>query len=506
MAENTAETLGTPTDDQSLNFGLDDPVLDPNEPEHQLPNDPGEEPPVLEVPREAAPDIREDATSLQQDVNALEDIGYLLAEIRQAHGMSQTFALEAERICPGFLPVPVGYYTKTPSATRLQASLEGLYAKVWETIASAVRKLREQLVRFLYWLARKPYPGNADGADPEADLKAFVERQGALDAAMGQALQVTADQAQALANAVREGVQFQRSKASGGAAVGAFEPGANGDGEQTVQWSDLDRIIGELLGRDPGVEAFMLGKDPFFTDLTREGPYARLIRDAQVPVTEALSALKDKVGLLQITLQQALAHEGSDAGEVVSPQTRLSLLAPVTVSYQDKQIPIAELVSKLKAGKAALTEPEQVFPIAFEDVYHRLSEVFRRPLFKDLGELVENVGGGLLEISQNQSAIEAAVSEGGAAHAVQNDLDWSKVMMVLSQDFTALLQTVQCLDEHRDAMRLLFVHAMRLGQHLGGRFLDAMAPEQTNSAIRDIVESTQHGFVDALASVGHRSR
>ena len=65
----------------------------------------------------------------------LDDLKYLYDDLKDASGMNQTYALEAQRIIPDFGGVPIGYYSKDLTATRYQISLETLDKNIKETEA-----------------------------------------------------------------------------------------------------------------------------------------------------------------------------------------------------------------------------------------------------------------------------------------------------------------------------------------------------------------------------------
>jgi hypothetical protein len=83
----------------------------------------------------------------------LEDLTYLMADIRRAGGMCQDFATEAFRLVPALESMGgVGYYTKTPSKTRLTVAMEELHKGIYAAIAAAAAVVMFAIYRFIRWL------------------------------------------------------------------------------------------------------------------------------------------------------------------------------------------------------------------------------------------------------------------------------------------------------------------------------------------------------------------
>lgn len=73
------------------------------------------------------PELREDS-SVVTAVNTIEDLGDLKKSIITSDGMNKTFALEADKLIPGFLneDVPIEFYTSFPSKTNYKFALESI--------------------------------------------------------------------------------------------------------------------------------------------------------------------------------------------------------------------------------------------------------------------------------------------------------------------------------------------------------------------------------------------
>lgn len=81
--------------------------------------------------------LKEVAIALEQSLARLDGIADRMEAVR---GVSQSMALEAQQVMPGFLNQkrPVGYFTVAPSATQYRVSLEEISKGMWAAIAVGI--------------------------------------------------------------------------------------------------------------------------------------------------------------------------------------------------------------------------------------------------------------------------------------------------------------------------------------------------------------------------------
>lgn len=124
------------------------------------------------------------------------DLEQLALSIEQVGGMSQRFAMESERIVPGLLindRVPLGYYSKDTSATRLKISLEEITKGMWALIAAGIAAALALLYKLYKWFTGDKSEDGAGGgggsgeamaenheraADVSAEVKRVMETVG----------------------------------------------------------------------------------------------------------------------------------------------------------------------------------------------------------------------------------------------------------------------------------------------------------------------------------------
>lgn len=135
----------------------------------------------------------------------IEDLERLAESIEQTGGMNQNFAMEAERILPGFLheKAPLGYYSKDTSATRLRVSMEEITKGMWALIAAGVAAALALVVKLISWFRGRGKDGDAAGgggggdraeahekaSDTAAEIKRVMETTGREKTEDGDSLQ-----------------------------------------------------------------------------------------------------------------------------------------------------------------------------------------------------------------------------------------------------------------------------------------------------------------------------
>lgn len=99
----------------------------------------------------ATPELDDDV-SVVTCVNASKDLDYLQNDILKADGVSKTFALEAQKLIPGFISDerPLAFFTDFPSKTNYKVALEAIdnerksiMQRIWEAIVSFMKRAGE---------------------------------------------------------------------------------------------------------------------------------------------------------------------------------------------------------------------------------------------------------------------------------------------------------------------------------------------------------------------------
>lgn len=481
-----ATALNEP-EETSLNHGLDDedPVdqaLQFEKTSRHLQNDDIFKTPI--VPGEV-PDLRDDVTLIAADENALEDLQFLMADMRRVGGMCQAFALEAERISPGTLGVPAGYFTKTPTSTRYRIATENLFAKVWEFIKQAIQKLRDGLKKVIYWLIGK----KVDKGDPEALKRENAEATRRADEVAQEGEKATDEVGAAainLSNAVKHGAEFK-------------------EGGGTQQYSDMDRIIGELLGgQNDHVRKFMGGQDPIFNDLVNQGTYYKMLMETNKAVLPAVTALQTKVLEVTKLIDALLAAEGQTA-DVVQGDTLRKLAEPITFRTANQQLGLAQYLEHLRAQQSDASKPTQQMR-SFDEVFSALSQAFRQRLVYELNRFVDTGTASLIDAEEALRVTEELLTQASTQeHTAETQVDWHKTIHALRTDITDMTAILMHVKTYRTQVQVMLVGTMEFAYQVAEKMSRQLAGEQTNQQVSETVQQlakeARH-YRDNLAKMG----
>lgn len=245
------------------------------------------------------PELAVDVEILVSLEARLDDLAYLRADLERAHGMTQSFAMEAERILPGSMGVPVGYFTKAPSATRYAIATESLSKGVWALIAAAIAAVAAAIVKFYLWLSGDPKAEkNPAKAAEKAQTRAAESEEKA------QENEEVLREAPVRVGKVYQAFQHSElSPKSDRAAVLAKPLEAT-----------LDSFVDGFLADDARYERtkrFMRQDNPVFRDIITEGPYTKAFREVAGRLKEIAHFLQQREKMFGTIMVRDLKPHGS---------------------------------------------------------------------------------------------------------------------------------------------------------------------------------------------------
>ncbi len=134
------------------------------------------------------PELRDDidliAAATEELSIQLRDLDLLRQSIQAQGGMSQSIALEAQAIIPGFLTDdrPVSFFTKHPSRTMLSVALEdienekkGALARIWDAFIAFLKKVYQFITKIATGIDLKAEEELAEKARKIAENKLTVD-------------------------------------------------------------------------------------------------------------------------------------------------------------------------------------------------------------------------------------------------------------------------------------------------------------------------------------------
>lgn len=419
------------------------------------------------VPGEV-PELNEDTKMIALTETALEDLKYLIEDIKRNHGMSQSFAIEAERISPGFIneKTPVGYYSASPSATRYKVSLEGLFAKVWEFVKAALQKIRDTFMKVVYWVLQIK---NGSGKESDEELKAKAQREAELEerfaAALEKALLKMANATVEVANGVAHGVQV------------------NASGQETRQFSDMDRLIGEVIGgaqQSEAIRNFMQTGDPIFADLVTHGPLSSTMSSTNKALSQSLLVLQEKTQLLSMTLI-ALVSGQSDTAKVTAPANIRRLSEPNEVKVNGEPMTLGDYANMLSELRATTEGIKHDKLFEFQDVFTLLANTMTRRNLGEIDAFVEVANLALIDVrAALNKAIDLLEKAPGQTHTAETNIDWHQAIHGLQEDMAGLTKVLLEVEQYRTKLKLMVAAVTAFGQEVAKAIEDKLADTGTN--------------------------
>jgi hypothetical protein len=278
--------------------------------------------------------------------HALEDLGYLLDDILKAGGMSQSFAMEAQRLIPDFdHGSPIGFYTKEPTATRYTVSLEAITGGIWAAIVAASAALMYLLYRLIRWMLGK----KADGATKDKGVAAMAQeiRKDAQELAeecqtdasdakdMGVDLKKAADAAREVEFQVRRGVTIADSKGA------------------TEDVNSIDAIVDKLISDGSMGTAFrdlLRSGDAMMHDILDEGEYTQEVKRLADASKSMLVQMDSRVKAILAIFKQSMKNQPDDekqANFAVANKQLASITGKITVSFDGGDLTLQEVNQRL---------------------------------------------------------------------------------------------------------------------------------------------------------------
>lgn len=312
-------------EDLSLNAGaeLDDEA--PVEPSHEeLFGDftPGE-----------MPELQKDVSLLVSLEARLQDLEYLRSNIVATHGMSQQFALEAQRLLPEFDgAAPLGFYSQEPSATRLRPALESLHKGIWALIAAAIAAVLAAIAKLVHWFVKRQQDGKRAA-------------QAAADTARDNLKKL--DQLQ-------DNVGELRTALAGGKVVAGQSDSSPG---QMLSMHTLLEALWQDDTRYGHAKRFLQLPDPLFADIVQRGRYSQACRSLMPSLSAVSDVLRIKVQELhRLTQLDKRSFLASDA--VVVTRSLQVIAKPVELSFQGKGVSLLDLSDRLGVIRAEVSHHE----------------------------------------------------------------------------------------------------------------------------------------------------
>ena len=308
-------------------------------------------------------DIEKEAEELVSLECRLIDLTNLAADIRKTHGMSQSYAMEAEKLLPGFGGVPMGYYSKDATATRFAVSLEELHKGIWALIAAGVIAVITLIVKIISWFkgdsGKDGKPGKGTPAEAikavETDVTAAVETPKNVEKA--------AETLKEINGVLKDCGLSLKDKNGKETTFTSFDQAI------TILLTDQERYSKTLN--------YLKSTDPLLHDIIHNGPYTKNIHNLSTCFNAVKSHLDSILDGISAVIAMDKNKTDTTASAVIS-----GILShfnkDITFKFDNKDLTLKDITSTIQSSRADALNKTNNAPMPFDTLYQSISDSFKR--------------------------------------------------------------------------------------------------------------------------------
>lgn len=381
------------------------------------------------------------------------DLLSLAQSIEKAGGMTRAFALEAERVMPGFLTVHENYFTQAPSATRLTMSMEQITASLAALITAAVLAVIALIAKVYKW-----WTGGEKGSDSE--------KVGEVIRAQKKATEVSKEVA-ATIKEVDRALSSKRPKISVPKVSSSSAAGAKADdagGNEIVEVKSLDHAV-TLLFPDglPYLVSAKASPEPLLYDLLRGGRYSMAIVEVGGALRAIEAVLVQKLDILEEVAKTDLSSWTTTT--MVRNKSLLSkAVAPVAVRFQGELRDLTQIDTILSKELAQARSEQPAGEIEIEMLAENIARAYDRIRPADL---INEASACIKRIEELGEALEPLRVVSGSPDTDGKQKELSKeigpmLRLVISAVGTDISKLSKILHEIRHCSRTLSYHGMQI--------------------------------------------
>lgn len=300
------------------------------------------------------PELKKEVVLIEALEAQLQDLSYLREDLLRSRGMSQSFALEAQRLLPGFDgAAPVGFYTVEPSATRYQVALEELSRGMWAAIAALSAAILALIAKLVAWFLRRH---SEAGVDKQASDKAAAAKENL------HKLEKTEEQLRdALHDVKAQKVHTLR----------------NGEPEKLVTMTSVIEDTWTDQHRYEHAMKFLRMEDPVLRDIVQGGEYSQLFRQLANSMAGARQVLQLKAKELEKVVR--IDRNSFQESDRFFNEHMLQLIGkPISVHLGGHEVTLDEAADQLSRTATELrARPVRAQPLQIEQVMAAAVQAYR---------------------------------------------------------------------------------------------------------------------------------
>lgn len=355
-----------------VNYGFGGGLNDP------LPDTDAIEFPSL-LPEEVIDEFPVPETEIQAIVaveSQLQDLFYLEQDIRRVGGMSQRFAMEAQKILPDFDgKQPAGYYSAEPTATRYKVALEEISKGMWGLIAAGVAALLAIIVKIISWLTGgkkksddEPASGSSGGEQSQPAAPQKVEEAVAAAAEMQEKVKEMSKALDIGADAINQADQLL-------AHADIRLKNEHGKEYQVHSFQDIiDNILTDKE-RYARAKAFLNTRDGMVHDVINNGEYSQLMGNIAERMSLVNNVMTIKIGVLENVIRKDLGSHSLNQ-ELKNTDSLNKAEKPIEITVNGRTMTLKETADYLKDVRHELGEKNVANPIMFDKLFTTMAHAY----------------------------------------------------------------------------------------------------------------------------------
>jgi hypothetical protein len=294
-----------------------------------------------------APDNNEELDVFVSLEARIEDILVLRESILESCGMSQAYALEAQRLLPDFdNKNPIGFYTVAPSATRYAVAIEELSSGVWTLIAAGIAAVIAIIAKFFKWL------GKGDEKKAEERIQEVANKF---------------EEAKKKLNEVEKLLNEGKTEINGKYLYLKDAP--------HKEHYSLDALITAMFESTPHerrLGEFLQTKDPYFHDLVNRGPYLHEMARLATVFKSLQIILRQRLNAMEAIAKMDLSDASLSSGMATAKMLR-EVGTPIEVEYEGKTQTLQEIRHQVMAVASEVKDSKPEGHLSFDTLFSTMS-------------------------------------------------------------------------------------------------------------------------------------
>lgn len=334
---------------------------------------------------ESSPFIFEGLPNFDLDVVAavglesrISDLQYLANDIERSSGMCRSYALEAEKLLPGFGGVPHGYYSTCISATRFRLSLEELSKGIWVLIAAAAAAAIAIIIKIFTWISKG---SESENTGSKQSAKAAVD----------EVIKKAEDLPENLHEAAKD---LERADGILKDTNITLKDSKGHDFKCMSMQSAVDHLFTDA-DRYSRAKKLLETRDPIFHDIINNGPYSVAMQAIGHSLLAINDTLRLKLNVIDEIITKDLGSYSKDS-EMRHARTLDILSKPIDITFQSRTMALKNAGSYLESVLHEVKGKEVNADITIDRLFTTMSTAYSskniKRIFSDLKHSLATFG------------------------------------------------------------------------------------------------------------------